>query len=70
MKKVQSFKYLIVGLSLILLGSCTDFLDIDPKNKIPGESVLSDPNGVKKRFTQSGRNGTSLLTIGGIRDIL
>ena len=47
MKKVQSFKYLIVGLSLILLGSCTDFLDIDPKNKIPGESVLSDPNGVK-----------------------
>lgn len=47
MKKVQSFKYLIVGLSLILLESCTDFLDIDPKNKIPGESVLSDPNGVK-----------------------
>lgn len=47
MKKMLNFKYVIVGFLLVLCGACSDFLDLEPKNKIPGESVLSDPNGIK-----------------------
>ena len=43
MKKMLNFKYVIVGFLLVLCGACSDFLDLEPKNKIPGESVLSDP---------------------------
>lgn len=47
MRKMYSINCLMMSLALVLLGSCSDFLDLEPKNKIPGESVLADPDGVK-----------------------
>ena len=40
MKKMLNFKYVIVGFLLVLCGACSDFLDLEPKNKIPGEKCL------------------------------
>lgn len=33
MKKMLNFKYVIVGFLLVLCGACSDFLDLEPKNK-------------------------------------
>ena len=38
---------LACGLGLASFSSCSKYLDVDPKNKIPGDVVLTDPNGVK-----------------------
>lgn len=37
----------MIAVLLLLSTSCSDYLDVTPRNKIPGEEVLSDPNGVK-----------------------
>lgn len=37
----------MILLSAILYTSCTDILDLDPKDKIPGKLLFSDPTGVK-----------------------
>lgn len=38
----------IILLSVLLIAatSCSDFLDVDPKNKIPGDVLLTDPKGI------------------------
>lgn len=43
--KLYKYQYLIFGL-LFILASCSKVLDVEPKNKIPAEAVLSDPNGI------------------------
>ncbi|MBL1410441.1 RagB/SusD family nutrient uptake outer membrane protein [Sphingobacterium faecale] len=47
MKNNISKLLLACGLSLATVTSCSSYLDVDPKNKIPGDVVLTDPNGVK-----------------------
>jgi len=46
MKKIY-FIYLVFGVILSTMPACSDYLDLEPKNKLPGDVVLSDPNGVK-----------------------
>lgn len=41
------FIYIILGTICGMMVSCSDYLDLAPKNKIPGNVVLSDPNGIK-----------------------
>lgn len=36
----------MVVIASTMASGCSDFLDLTPRNKIPGETVLSDPNGV------------------------
>ncbi len=45
--KNRSYKYLILALLIGVFSSCNDYLELDPKNKVPVEAVLSDPNGIK-----------------------
>jgi starch-binding outer membrane protein, SusD/RagB family len=45
--KRQLYIYIFFSLSLCTMSACKDHLDLEPKNKLPGEVVLSDPNGVK-----------------------
>lgn len=45
MKNYQ-FKYILFGFILLAFTSCQKVLDVPPKNKIPGDVVLSDPKGV------------------------
>ncbi|SHE32675.1 Starch-binding associating with outer membrane [Mariniphaga anaerophila] len=44
MKKLQ---YIIVLLALLLTTSCADFLDLEPRDKVPSELLFSDPKGVE-----------------------
>lgn len=44
MKKLYYVYLLIFSFSIV---SCTDFLDLQPKSKIPGEVLFADPEGVK-----------------------
>ncbi len=46
MKYHQIFGALCSILLMFCIG-CSDYLDVTPRNKIPGDAVLSDPNGVK-----------------------
>lgn len=49
-KTVMHKKIYITFLFCTILGgilSCSDHLDVEPKNKIPGEALLADPQGVK-----------------------
>ena len=43
----RSFKYLLIALLVGTFSSCNDSLDVEPKNKVPAEAVLSDPNGIR-----------------------
>ena len=45
--KRQSYIYIFLSVLLCTATACKDQLDLEPKNKLPGEVVLSDPNGVK-----------------------
>ena len=45
--KRQSCIYIFLSIFLFTFAACKDQLDLEPKNKLPGEVVLSDPNGVK-----------------------
>lgn len=48
---MKRFKYLLYSLSffvLIVWNGCSDFLDLEPKDKIQGEDLFSDPEGVKQ----------------------
>ena len=38
--------HILTVAALATATACSDFLDLTPRNKIPGETVLSDPNGV------------------------
>lgn len=42
----KKIRYILMGACVVLSSACSDFLDLTPRNKIPGETVLSDPNGV------------------------
>lgn len=44
--KIKNYLYLFLGVFIYSLSSCSKFLDVEPKNKIPGDVVLSDPNGI------------------------
>lgn len=44
MKKLE---YIITLIVLMSLTGCSDFLDLQPKSKVPGETLFSDPEGVK-----------------------
>lgn len=37
---------ILFSLLIIATTSCSDFLDVDPKNKIPGDVLLTDPKGI------------------------
>src|SRR5690606_40862826 len=38
----------VLALLIGSFASCSeDFLDVEPKNKVPAESVLADPNGIR-----------------------
>lgn len=39
--------YVIIGVVLSTMPACQKHLDLEPKNKLPGDVVLSDPNGIK-----------------------
>ncbi|WMI94601.1 RagB/SusD family nutrient uptake outer membrane protein [Bacteroides fragilis] len=44
----MKFKNILLGMAAILLSSgCSDFLDLEPKNKITGDQLFSSPEGVK-----------------------
>ncbi|MDO6390119.1 RagB/SusD family nutrient uptake outer membrane protein [Pontibacter sp. BT731] len=45
--KNRSLKYLFIALLVGSFSSCNDSLDVEPKNKVPAEAVLSDPNGIR-----------------------
>ncbi|AIM36334.1 glycan metabolism protein RagB [Sphingobacterium sp. ML3W] len=45
--KYHHISSIFCGALLAFSTSCSDFLDVTPRNKIPGDAVLSDPNGVK-----------------------
>ncbi|MEN5087964.1 RagB/SusD family nutrient uptake outer membrane protein [Sphingobacterium faecium] len=45
--KYHHISNILCGALLVFSTSCSDFLDVTPRNKIPGDAVLSDPNGVK-----------------------
>ncbi|MCP2043578.1 RagB/SusD family nutrient uptake outer membrane protein [Pontibacter sp. HSC-36F09] len=45
--KNRSLKYLFIALLVGTFSSCNDSLDVEPKNKVPAEAVLSDPNGIR-----------------------
>ncbi|WP_073850498.1 RagB/SusD family nutrient uptake outer membrane protein [Pontibacter flavimaris] len=45
--KNRSFTYLLIALLLGTFSSCNDTLDVEPKNKVPAEAVLSDPSGIR-----------------------
>ncbi len=44
--KIYKYQSLILGLLFFIAASCSKSLDVVPKNKIPGDAVLSDPNGI------------------------
>ena len=44
--KNNKYLYILFGVILYTFSSCSKYLDVEPKNKIPGETVLSDPNGI------------------------
>lgn len=44
MKKLE---YIITLIVLMSITGCSDFLDLQPKSKVPGETLFSDPEGVK-----------------------
>lgn len=44
--KIKTHKYLFFGFLFCTLSACSNYLDVEPKNKIPGDAVLSDPNGI------------------------
>ncbi|MEO7313604.1 MAG: RagB/SusD family nutrient uptake outer membrane protein [Ginsengibacter sp.] len=44
--KIYKYQNIILGLLLFTAISCSKSLDVIPKNKIPGDAVLSDPNGI------------------------
>lgn len=46
--KNRTIKKIIYGLLVLaVFGACSDQLDVEPKNKVPAQAVLSDPEGVK-----------------------
>ena len=45
-----NFKYVIVGFLLVLCGACSDFLDLEPKNKNTGVKVSCRIPMVSSRF--------------------
>lgn len=44
MKKLE---YLILLILVVGISGCSDYLDLQPKSKVPGEALFSDPEGVK-----------------------
>lgn len=38
---------MLLALLIGTLASCNEFLEVEPRNKVPAEAVLSDPNGIK-----------------------
>lgn len=44
MKKLE---YIITLIIVMSITGCSDFLDLQPKSKVPGETLFSDPEGVK-----------------------
>ncbi len=44
---MKNIRYIINALLLLLLFSCSDVLDIKPKNKLAAEDLFSSPGGVK-----------------------
>jgi hypothetical protein len=47
MMKISIAKSMLTLAILMSTMGCSKYLDVEPKNKIPGEKVLSDPNGVR-----------------------
>lgn len=45
--KNKRYLYILFGVVFTVFSSCSNYLDVEPKNKIPGDAVLSDPNGVE-----------------------
>jgi len=37
---------ILISILLVTVSSCSDFLDVEPKNKIPGDVLLTDPKGI------------------------
>lgn len=46
MKRI-TLKYFLIALLAGTSLSCNEFLEVEPRNKVPAEAVLSDPNGIK-----------------------
>jgi len=44
--KTNNYLYLFLGIILYTFSSCSNYLDVEPKNKISGNAVFSDPNGI------------------------
>ena len=47
MYSMKNISYILAVLCSLSLVSCSRNLDVEPRNKIPGEAVLSDPNGIR-----------------------
>lgn len=45
--KQNKIYYSAIIIALVLFSSCSDFLDLNPLNKVPADKLLNDPNGIK-----------------------
>lgn len=45
--KIKSITYILTAFFIGSLSSCSNYLDVEPRNKVPAENVLSDPNGIR-----------------------